>query len=209
MSNLLGAPKAPAALFLASSSPRRAQLLKDMGFRFTVLNAALCAVDETPKPFESPIALVERLAQAKAIKGLQASCLAQGGVVLSGDTVVIHAQRLMGKPRDAADACAMLSQLQGATHEVVTAIAVVSATQCRVISVATQVTLAPLTAAQIAAYVATGEPRDKAGAYALQGMAAQFVQKIEGSWGAVVGLPQFETAQLLAAFAIKPIWLQS
>jgi septum formation protein len=155
------------------------------------------------------MALVVRLAQAKATKGLQAPCIARGGVVIAGDTVVIHAQTLMGKPRDVADAQTMLSQLQGATHEVITAIAVADATQCRVISVGTQVTLAPLTPAQIAAYVATGEPLDKAGAYALQGIAAQFVQQINGSWGAVVGLPQFEAAQLLAAFAIKPIWLQS
>lgn len=209
MNNLANTPKTPAPLFLASSSPRRAQLLAEMGFRFSVLDAALCAVDETPKPFEPPLALVARLAQAKAIKGLQAPCLAQGGVVIAGDTVVIHAQTPMGKPRDAADALTMLSQLQGRTHQVVTAIAVADANQCRVITVGTQVTLAPLTATQIAAYVATVEPMDKAGAYALQGIGAQFVQQIEGSWGAVVGLPQFETAQLLAAFAQSPVWLPS
>ncbi len=158
MNNLPDAPKTPAPLFLASSSPRRAQLLADMGFRFSVLDAVLCAVDETPRPLEPPLALVARLAQAKASKGLQAPCLARGGVVIAGDTVVIHAQTPIGKPRDGADAQAMLSQLQGSTHQVITAIAVADATQCRVITVGTQVRLAPLTATQIAAYVATGEP---------------------------------------------------
>jgi len=209
VSKLAAVPKTPVPLFLASSSPRRAQLLSQMGVRFSILDAALCAVDETPKPFEPPVALVERLAQAKAIKGLQAPCLARGGVVISGDTLVIHAQTPIGKPRDGADARAMLRQLQGTTHQVITAIAVADASQCRVISVATEVTLTPLTAAQIAAYVATGEPMDKAGAYALQGIGAQFVQRIEGSWGAVVGLPQYETAQLLAAFAQRPLWFES
>ncbi|MHB8919598.1 MAG: Maf family protein [Halothiobacillus sp.] len=198
----------PAPLFLASSSPRRAQLLTDLGFEFTVWDAQSCAVDETPMFNEHPLQLVARLAQAKAMCALNSPNLPADAVVLAGDTVVVHAGHILGKPRDRDDALAMLEQLNGNTHRVSTAIAVANTARCRVVSVTTNVTLMPLTAQQIRAYVATGEPLDKAGAYALQGKAAQFVQHIDGSWGAVVGLPQCETAHLLAEFSILPTWLK-
>ena len=193
-------------LFLASSSPRRAQLLADMGFEFQTLSADVCSVDETPQENESALVLVERLARSKAALALSMADLPDDSVVLAGDTVVIHQGRIFGKPVDKQDATAMLSALSGQTHAVVTAIAVAHAADCRSVTVRTDVTMMPLSEEQIAAYVSTGEPFDKAGAYALQGLAAQFVERISGSWGAVVGLPQYETAQLLAAFGIRPFW---
>lgn len=195
-------------LFLASSSPRRAQLLADMGFEFQTLSAEVCSVDETPQDNESALALVERLARSKAAQALSMADLPDDSVVLAGDTVVIHQGRIFGKPIDEQDAAAMLSALGGQTHAVVTAIAVAHAAECRSVTVRTDVTMTPLSEEQIAAYISTGEPLDKAGAYALQGLAAQFVERISGSWGAVVGLPQHETAQLLATFGIQPVWLK-
>jgi septum formation protein len=195
-----------APLYLASRSPRRAQLLADMGFEFQMLSADVCSVDETPQENESALVLVERLARSKAAQALSMADLPDGSVVLAGDTVVIHQGRIFGKPVDEADAAAMLAALSGQTHAVVTAIAVAHAADCRSATVRTDVTMMPLGEEQIAAYISTGEPQGKAGAYALQGLAAQFVERISGSWGAVVGLPQYETAQLLAAFGIRPFW---
>ncbi len=195
-----------APLYLASRSPRRAQLLADMGFEFQMLSADVCSVDETPQENESALVLVERLARSKAAQALSMADLPDGSVVLAGDTVVIHQGRIFGKPVDEADAAAMLAALSGQTHAVVTAIAVAHAADCRSATVRTDVTMMPLGEEQIAAYISTGEPQGKAGAYALQGLAAQFVERISGSWGAVVGLPQYETAQLLAAFGIRPSW---
>lgn len=197
-----------APLFLASSSPRRAQLLADMGFEFQTVAADLCAIDETPQDHESAWVLVERLARSKAAQALSAASLPEDGVVLAGDTVVIHQERIFGKPVDAHDAVAMLTTLGGQTHVVATAIAVANHRACRSITVRSEVTLMPLSPRQITAYVATGEPLDKAGAYALQGLAAQFVERICGSWGAVVGLPQYEAAQLLALFGVRPVWFR-
>jgi septum formation protein len=196
----------PKALFLASSSPRRAQLLSDMGFEFQILPADVCSIDETPQANESAWALVERLARSKAAMALSTADLPDGSVVLAGDTVVIHHGRIFGKPVDEREAAAMLSALSGQTHAVVTAIAVADRQRCESVIVQTDVTMMPLSEDLIAAYLSTGEPQGKAGAYALQGMAAQFVERICGSWGAVVGLPQCETAQLLAAFGIRPFW---
>ena len=196
-------------LFLASSSPRRAQLLADMGFEFQTLPADVCSIDETPQENESARILVERLARSKAAMALSMADLPDGSVVLAGDTVVIHQGRIFGKPVDEREAAAMLSALSGQTHAVVTAIAVADRLRCESVIVQTDVTMKSLGEAQIAAYLSTGEPQGKAGAYALQGMAARFVERICGSWGAVVGLPQFETAQLLAEFGIHPVWLQT
>lgn len=193
-------------LFLASSSPRRADLLSTLDFEFTVLPAAVCAVDETALPDEVPADLVARLAQAKAEQALRWDDLPQQAVILAGDTIVVHTGRILGKPRDADDAVRMLTELSGATHQVLTSLAVANRGTCRVLTVQTSVELIPLSPELIAAYVATGEPLDKAGAYALQGRAAQFVRRIEGSWGAVVGLPQYEVARLLADFGITPRW---
>ncbi|WP_290677609.1 Maf family protein [Halothiobacillus sp. 15-55-196] len=196
-------------LFLASSSPRRAKLLADMGFDFQTLPADACSIDETPQENESAWILVERLARSKAAMALSKADLPDGSVVLAGDTVVIHQGRIFGKPVDECEAAAMLSALSGQTHAVVTAITVADHLRCASVIVQTDVTMMSLGEAQIAAYLSTGEPLGKAGAYALQGMAARFVERICGSWGAVVGLPQCETAQLLAEFGIHPVWLQT
>lgn len=193
-------------LFLASSSPRRADLLSALDFVFTVLPAAVCAVDETALPDEVPADLVARLAQAKAEQALRWDELPQQAVILAGDTIVVHSGRILGKPRDADDAVRMLTELSGTTHQVLTSLAVANRVTCCVLTVQTSVELMPLSPELIAAYVSTGEPLDKAGAYALQGRAAQFVRRIEGSWGAVVGLPQYEVARLLADFGITPRW---
>lgn len=194
-------------LFLASSSPRRAELLEGLGFDFSVLPAQACTVDERIRLGERPADHVARLARVKAERALDCDRLPDNAVVLSGDTVVVHAGRILGKPIDAEDAVAMLTALSGTTHEVLTSIAVANHAHCRVRTIQTTVELMPLSLAMIAAYVASGEPLDKAGAYGLQGRAALFVRRIEGSWGAVVGLPQYEVAQLLADFGITPRWL--
>lgn len=193
-------------LFLASSSPRRAELLGALGFTFSILPSEACAIDESPKSGEPSDMLVARLALAKAERALEWTRLPGDAVVLAGDTVVVHAGQVLGKPRDADDAVRMLTALSGTTHRVLTALAVANRSSRRVLTVGTAVTLMPLHRAVIADYVQTGEPLDKAGAYALQGRAAQFVSRIEGSWGAVVGLPQHEVAQLLSDFGILPRW---
>lgn len=194
------------ALLLASSSPRRADLLSALDFDFTVLPAAACAVDETALPDEVPADLVARLARAKAEQALRWDELPQRAVILAGDTIVVHSGRILGKPRGVEDAVRMLTDLSGRTHQVLTSLAVANREKCRVLTVQTSVELMSLSPELITAYVATGEPMDKAGAYALQGRAAQFVRRIEGSWGAVVGLPQYEVAWLLAEFGITPRW---
>ena len=193
-------------LFLASRSPRRVQLLAEMGYAFQTLSAAVCSVDESPRDQESAPALAERLARDKAAQALSKADLPEDAVVLAGDTVVVYQGRIFGKPVDQRDAAAMLTALSGQTHRVVTAIAVADATRCQSTTVHTDVTMMPLCAEQISAYIRTGEPQDKAGGYALQGLAARFVVRLCGSWGAVVGLPQYETAERLADFAVYPIW---
>ena len=195
-----------AMLYLASSSPRRAALLQEAGFSFAVLPAALCTVDETPLPDEPAAAQVLRLAEQKARAALNRAAMANGGVVLAGDTVVDLDGSLLGKPEHPAAAVAMLTALSGRSHLVHTALAVGTVQALRTVRVTTEVLFKALSAQEIAAYVATGEPLDKAGAYAIQGRAAQWVQYLRGSYGAVVGLPLYEAAELLAEFGIYPIW---
>ena len=179
------------ALVLASASPRRRELLRQAGLDPQVRPAD---IDETPLDGEDPVAHVVRLARAKAC----AVPAAEDEVVLAADTVVIQDGAVLGKPRDEPDAAAMLRRLRGRTHTVVTGVAV--AQRSRVIAetaVSTEVVFAAISDAAIAAYVATGEPADKAGAYAIQGGAAGFVTRINGSWTNVVGLPVVETLDLL------------
>ncbi len=191
-------------LYLASGSPRRRELLTQIGVAFTPLNAA---IDETPLPGEAPLAYVERLARGKAQAGLATLGDAAGGnpVVLGADTAVVLDGRILGKPVDETDALAMLAALSGREHEVLTAIAVVDAGRCEVRSVASRVRFRPISAEQARAYWASGEPCDKAGSYAIQGLAAIFVESLTGSYSAVVGLPLCETADLLSHFGI-PCW---
>jgi septum formation protein len=173
---------------LASSSPRRRELLRSIGLRFVVREAA---VDEAPLAGENELAYVTRLAGAKA-----RACRAElGEVVIAADTIVVQDGDLLGKPRDRAEARAMLERLSGRAHRVLTGVALRRVaddqrpTDTQVEVSESTVLMAPLGAAEIAWYAATGEPDDKAGAYALQGLGGLFVERVEGNPGNVIGLP--------------------
>lgn len=178
-------------LILASRSPRRAELLAAAGFAFDVLAVD---VDETPRAGESPRDYVERLAVEKA---QAVAALRPGEVVVGADTTVVVDGRILEKPRDAADAAAMLRALSGRAHEVLTGVAVVASGRIRTGVESTLVWFDPLSDADIAHYVASGEPMDKAGAYGIQGWASRFIPRIEGSYANVVGLPVQLVARLL------------
>lgn len=187
--------------YLASGSPRRRELLTQIGVAFDLLPAA---IDETPLPAEAPAAYVERLAREKAQAG-HAQLRGAAGVVLGADTAVILADQILGKPRDKADALAMLAALSGKVHQVLTAVAVTDGHRCETRCVATSVHFTSISPRRAEAYWDSGEPADKAGGYAIQGLGAIFVERIEGSYSAVVGLPLLECARLLEDFAI-PCW---
>ncbi len=191
-----------ATLYLASGSPRRRELLTQIGVPFLT---QIAPIDENALPGESPLAYVERLALAKGHAGLAALANADGAVVLGADTAVVLDGRILGKPRDRADALATLQALSGRSHQVLTAVALVSHERQASQVVTSLVTFRSLTQAEIEAYWASGEPQDKAGSYGIQGLAAVFVSQLQGSYSAVVGLPLCETAALLAEFAI-PCW---
>ena len=191
-----------ATLYLASGSPRRRELLTQIAVPFLT---QIAPIDENALPGESPIAYVERLALSKAQAGLAALTDTADAVVLGADTAVVLDGRILGKPTDRVDALATLSDLSGRTHEVLTAVALVSRERQASRVVTSQVTFRALSQAEIEAYWASGEPQDKAGCYGIQGLAAVFVSQLQGSYSAVVGLPLCETAALLAEFAI-PCW---
>ena len=188
-----------ATLYLASGSPRRRELLTQIGVPFLTHSAP---IDESSLPGEWPVAYVERLACAKAQTGLDALAAIQGVVVLGADTAVVLDGRILGKPADRDEALATLTALSGRSHEVMTAVALVSRERMVSRVVSSQVTFRPLSRAEIEAYWASGEPQDKAGCYGIQGLAAVFVSQLQGSYSAVVGLPLCETAALLKEFAI-------
>jgi len=193
-----------AEIILASASPRRRELLEQIGLPFRVIPSSF---DESAVKGTEPMALAEALALGKA------RAVADGvrsGIVIGADTLVVRAGAILGKPRDDADAARMLRLLSGGWHEVVTGIAVIDAASGRERSAreVTRVKMRDLTAAEIAAYVASGEPADKAGAYAIQGLASLFIERIEGCYANVVGLPVFHLAALLREFGIDPL-LQS
>ena len=189
-------------LYLASGSPRRRELLTQIGVPFI---SQIAPVDENSLPGESPNAYVERLARAKAQVGLAALADPRDAVVLGADTAVVLDGQILGKPLDRGEAVATLSALSGREHQVLTAVALASTTKVAARVVSSRVSFRVLTRAEIETYWATGEPRDKAGSYAIQGLAAVFVSQLQGSYSAVVGLPLCETAELLAEFAI-PCW---
>lgn len=192
-------------LYLASRSPRRAELLRQLGVTFDTLLLREASgrdrdVLEEALDGEPPGHYVERIARTKAQVGwqrMQNRKLAPHPV-LGADTEVVLGHAIFGKPRHAKDAVAMLERLAGRTHEVMTAVAVRWQDRTDVEVSVSRVTLRKLARAEIDRYVATGEPLDKAGAYAIQGRAAAFVTRIEGSYTGVVGLPLAETATLLA-----------
>jgi septum formation protein len=187
-------------LRLASASPRRLALLRQVGIEPWDIRPA--AIDETPRPGEPPETLVRRLAKAKALAALDNST----DLVLGADTAVVLDGTLLGKPRDPGEAVHMLNRLSGQTHVVMTGVALArqGAGACQTLSCITRVTVKSLDEALIAAYVATREPLDKAGAYAIQGMGAFLVAHIEGSHSNVVGLPLFETLALLERMMDAP-----
>jgi len=186
-------------IYLASASPRRRELLQQIGVPFRLVGTEL---DETPLPGEAPAAYVSRLAAAKADAGWQASRGAANAPVLAADTAVVLEGEILGKPRDKVDAERMLLRLSGRTHEVMTAVAVRSAGGHDVKVSYSMVTFRNLDAAEASAYWNTGEPRDKAGAYAIQGYAAIFIADLRGSYSGVMGLPLFETAELLKSAGV-------
>ena len=171
----------PVSLVLASGSPRRRELLEGLGLRFTVRAAN---VDETPHPGEAPDAYVLRLAREKARAAGR-----PGELVLAADTTVVIDGEILGKPEDDADAGRMLRLLAGREHEVLTGVAVLCGDRIAAEVVRTAVRMAALNPGEIAWYAATGEPRDKAGAYAIQGLGSLFVESVSGNYSNVVGLP--------------------
>lgn len=190
------------AIYLASRSPRRAEILQQLGVSFRVLPSD---IDESLLDYERPADYVIRLSRQKA-----AACAEQLGLlnkpilpILAADTTVAIDGLVLGKPADDHDAREMLRRLSGNWHEVHTGLALASPQGMHTALSTTRVLMAELKASAIDAYIASGEPRDKAGAYGIQGLAGIFIQRIEGSYSGVMGLPMFETTALLANAGIE------
>lgn len=181
-------------LYLASQSPRRRELLDQLGEAHRTLDVE---VEEQRQPGEAPEAYVSRVARDKARAGLVRVAGETDARVLGADTEVILSDEVFGKPRDAADAAAMLRRLSGREHRVVSVVWLVGTGGERCATSVSTVRFAALDEAAIAAYVATGECMGKAGAYAIQGRAAAFIEHLSGSYSGVMGLPLYETSQLL------------
>jgi len=181
-------------LYLASQSPRRRQLLEQIGVRFDTVDVD---VPELRAPGEQPRDYVSRVAREKAGAGLLELAGVAGAIVLGADTEVVLGDEVFGKPADSADAVTMLRRLSGREHQVITVVWCVSAGREECAVSQSTVEFGVLSEVDIAAYVASGEPMGRAGAYAIQGRAAAFIARICGSYSSVMGLPLFETAQLL------------
>jgi septum formation protein len=184
-------------IILASASPRRRELLDQIGVTYEVLPVD---IDETLRSDEEGDSFVRRLALEKAQSGYkkQQNILP----VLGSDTIVILNERILGKPKNKKDGLSMLAGLSGHEHQVLTAVAMVDAEQSICLLNTSHVFFRSLTEQGILAYWNTGEPVDKAGGYGIQGIAAQFIERLDGSYSGVMGLPLFETAQLLKKFGI-------
>ena len=199
-------------IYLASRSPRRLELLQQMGIACkTVLlreeTNRLRDVDERPLAGENPYIYVERMAKMKAEIGVLRARQRALPVMpmLGADTIVVFNGTIFGKPADPSDARRMLKLLSGTQHEVLTGVAVTDGTRLLHDTSISRVRFRDLTESEITNYIASGEPMGKAGAYAIQGMAAVFVERLEGSYSGVMGLPIFETSMLLSQFGIKPL----
>ena len=195
-------------IYLASQSPRRRQLLEQIGVRCELLLADAtedAEALEAERPGELPLAYVQRVTRAKLHAAQQR--LTRRGLppapILCSDTTVALGRRIHGKPRDEADAAAILRHLSGRTHRVITAVAVALGTAEQLAVSTSRVTFAQLDAATIERYIASGEPFGKAGAYAIQGAAGAWVTRIDGSYTGIMGLPLFETAELLRAVDVR------
>ena len=194
-------------IYLASKSPRRRELLRQVGIDFEVLLLRDAAprgpdVTEIVLPGELPDVYVARVTQEKAVAAWNAMLARHlpARPVLAADTTVVINQQILGKPADRDAAIAMLNQLAGNTHQVLTSIAVKYQHQLLQCTQRSEVTFASLSVAQIIAYCDTAEPYDKAGGYGIQGMAARFIEHISGSYSGIMGLPLFETCELLQSF---------
>jgi septum formation protein len=195
-------------VILASASPRRSELLTQIGVPHRVVPAQ---IDERRTAGEAIADCVQRLARSKALE-VQVALAAVGGAaaavelaVLGADTAVIIDDELIGKPRDRADALSILARLSGRWHQVLSAVALASGNGMQCILSRSEVRFRALKPRECAAYWDSGEPCDKAGAYAIQGLGAAFVEELRGSYSGVVGLPLFETARLLAEAGV-PTW---
>jgi septum formation protein len=188
-------------LILASSSPRRAEVLRDSGITFEAIAANL---DETRLGGEPAEKMVRRLAEAKVRAA--AAKVAGSAIIIGADTVVVLGEEVLGKPASAEDARAMLERLSGKTHAVMTGLAVFRLPDrtMRIEPESTRVTIAPLTAQEIVEYVASGEPLDKAGAYAIQGCGGRFVTRVDGCYFNVVGLPLARLYRILKELGWSP-----
>jgi septum formation protein len=200
-------------IYLASRSPRRRELLKQIGVNFQVVQLREDPrrgpdIDETPRAAEKPVDYALRMARTKAelaINFLQRRALLHRWPVLAADTTVVCDQRVIGKPADADDAARMLSGLAGRMHEVISAVAVAFGERVELAQSLSKVWFRALSDEEVRRYVASGESFDKAGAYAVQGRAAAFITRIEGSYSGVMGLPLAETSDLLAKFGIDTL----
>ncbi len=191
-------------IYLASRSPRRAELLQQIGVPFHQL---VCDINETPLTYEPPKDYVLRMAREKAGASWQhlLACEDQRLPLLAADTTVVFNQQILGKPADVEDARRMLAMLSDNTHQVMTAVAMTDGEQLQSCCTVTEVTFNKLPAQLIDDYIASGECTDKAGAYGIQGYGAVLVAHLAGSYSGVVGLPLMETAQLLTRFHV-PFW---
>jgi len=187
-------------LILASTSPRRAELLRQIGVDFV---QRAVEIDEAPHPDEIAAQTALRLARTKAEAGRARA--ANDQPILAADTLVSFEGEALGKPRDRDDGLAMLRRLSGRQHEVYTAVALACAGEVRAFLSVSHVSFRPLAENEIIAYWDTGEPADKAGGYAIQGLAGTFITRLEGSYSGVMGLPLFETAELLRVAGV-PLW---
>ena len=187
-------------LILASGSPRRRQLLEQIGLTFVVRSSD---VDESVSPGLTPAQVVESLSARKG--EAVAAEAAPGDLVLSADTVVSLDGAILGKPRDRAEAEAMLTALSGRTHQVYTGVTLLQDGRRLTGHEVTAVTFRPLSPGEIAAYVSTGEPMDKAGAYGIQGLGALLVERLEGDYFNVMGLPLCRLGEMLAQFGVRPL----
>jgi septum formation protein len=189
----------PDFIYLASGSPRRRELLRQIGVSFRVIGAEL---DETTRAGESAAAYVSRLAEAKAAVGWEGCRDLGAAPVLAADTAVVLDGEILGKPADMKAAMAMLLRLSGRAHEVLTGVALRTAAGLELKVSRSLVSFRTVDPGEARAYWDTGEPRDKAGAYAIQGYAAVFIADLKGSYSGVMGLPLFETAELLRAAGV-------
>lgn len=191
-------------IILASGSPRRRQLLEQIGLSFTVRSSD---VDESVEPGLSPAAMVEQLSLRKG--QAVAGSVGPDSLVLAADTVVALGDTILGKPQDRAQAVSMLTSLSGKTHQVYTGVTLLGGGRRVTEHETTAVTFRSLSREEIVAYVDTGEPMDKAGAYGIQGYGALLVERLEGDYFNVMGLPLCRLGRMLAAFGVEPLKLRS